>query len=189
VTIDELFLATVDDLESRVPLRRGEYDALMSAGLLRKLLLDRWPLIDQVNRPPTRQLDISYEVVDQRPPPAAYGWMLNGGLYPDAHRRQLPTVALTRGEFLRCPVLGAFGETFTVRELIKFMANVHGAVHAGKPRSRKEEALAEFVQGTRLTVHHGSYSGGIHDLAGIGKITLAAVSDLRQIVEKESGCV
>jgi hypothetical protein len=185
VTIDELFLLTLQDLEKRVPLGRGEYDALMTAGLLRKLLLDEQPLIDLANRPPTRRMRIRYEIVDQQPPPGAHGWVPNGNLHPGA-----PTggsmVSLSRDAFLARPVLVAFGETISVRELIKFMANIQGAVHVTRPSSPKDEALWEFAWGTRFILPHAQYSGGIHDLVGIGKIVLDAVTALPEVVARET---
>lgn len=47
---DELFLYTMRDLRRRVEAPTDEYDLLMAAGLLRKLLLDDQPLVHQVNR-------------------------------------------------------------------------------------------------------------------------------------------
>jgi hypothetical protein len=41
LTKDDLFLFTLEDLDTRLQLHRGEYDALTLAWLLRKLLLNR----------------------------------------------------------------------------------------------------------------------------------------------------
>ena len=46
---DELFLRTLEDLDRRTTVP-DEYEALLAAGLLRKLLLDEAPLAHQVNR-------------------------------------------------------------------------------------------------------------------------------------------
>ena len=45
---DQLFLRTLGDLEQRAA-TTDEYGALLAAGLLRKLLMDSHPLVDQVN--------------------------------------------------------------------------------------------------------------------------------------------
>ena len=58
ITVDELFVRTIDDLEERAG-TTDEYE-LLAAALLRKLLLDRPPLMDQVNR--TRRLPISFRI-------------------------------------------------------------------------------------------------------------------------------
>jgi hypothetical protein len=49
MTHDELFLDTLDDLEARSQLGRGEYDALKMAGILRLLFIDSRPLVDTIN--------------------------------------------------------------------------------------------------------------------------------------------
>jgi hypothetical protein len=46
LTKDDLFLFTLEDLDTRLQLHRGEYDALTLAWLLRKLLLK--PLRDKI---------------------------------------------------------------------------------------------------------------------------------------------
>jgi hypothetical protein len=46
---DQLFLRTLEDLDRRTT-AADEYEALLAAGLLRKLLLDETPLLHQVNR-------------------------------------------------------------------------------------------------------------------------------------------
>ena len=44
----------------------------------------------------------------------------------------------------------------------------------------------DYMWGARVSGPEGMYSGGIHDLIAIGKIVLDAVSDLRQLVEREA---
>jgi hypothetical protein len=46
---DQLFLRTLEDLDRRTAVA-DEYEALLAAGLLRKLLLDETPVVHQVNR-------------------------------------------------------------------------------------------------------------------------------------------
>ena len=46
---DQLFLRTLEDLDRRTTVA-DEYEVLLAAGLLRKLLLDEVPLVHQVNR-------------------------------------------------------------------------------------------------------------------------------------------
>ena len=120
MTIDEFFLLTLDDLEKRVPLGRGQYDALMSAALLRKLLLDSQPLIALANRPPARRLPIRYQLEDIRPTPGVKIWSANGFFYP-GNSTGGSVVSLGRDRFLAHPILVLYEETITVRDLIKFM--------------------------------------------------------------------
>ena len=140
MTIDEFFLLTLDDLEKRVQLGRGQYDALMSAGLLRKLLLDSQPLITVANRASSRQLEIRYKLEDIRPTPGVKIWTANGFFYPGSSSGG-SIVSLGRDAFLAHPILVLYEETITVRDLVKFMANVQGAVHLTQPATSKDEAL------------------------------------------------
>jgi hypothetical protein len=55
---DEPFLETLDEIDGRLQFNQSAYNLLMVAGLLRKLLLDDNPLVDQVNR--SRHLKIRY---------------------------------------------------------------------------------------------------------------------------------
>jgi hypothetical protein len=72
---ETLFLRTLDDLEARIRPGIDEYEVLLIAGLLRKLLLDDPPLIDQVNR--ERKLRLRF-VINARPPV----WQLAGSEPP-----------------------------------------------------------------------------------------------------------
>src|SRR5438094_6089576 len=84
MTADELFLFAVDDLEGRTQLGQGEYDALMMAALLRKLLIDDTPLIHVVNR--ERRLALRFRVTDIGPPKSVAPedcWMPNDAFHPD----------------------------------------------------------------------------------------------------------
>jgi hypothetical protein len=57
--VDRLFFHTLRDLERRTA-ATDEYEVLMSAALLRKLLLDKSRLIDQVNR--IHRLDLRFRI-------------------------------------------------------------------------------------------------------------------------------
>jgi hypothetical protein len=54
---DALFIRTLRDLEQKAS-SSDEYEVLLAAGLLRKLLMDALPLVDQVNA--TRRLKLRF---------------------------------------------------------------------------------------------------------------------------------
>ena len=62
MTHDEYFLDTLDDLEARSQLGRGEYDALMMAAILRRLFIDDSPLVDTINRREGRRLQLKFRM-------------------------------------------------------------------------------------------------------------------------------
>jgi hypothetical protein len=65
-SIERLFLTTLRDLRFRVD-TQDPYLILGSSALIRKLLLDDYPLPDQVNR--KYRLKVSFEVTQPRVPP------------------------------------------------------------------------------------------------------------------------
>jgi hypothetical protein len=129
VNVDELFLFTLDDLESRLELGRNEYDALMGAWLLRKLLLNgRRSLVSAVADP--RGYDARIRTKDDRPGPTIQLWGPEGAMVPDG---TAATVDLTPQDFLKWPavvMLDASSQpiTLTVSDVIFYLANVAGAV-------------------------------------------------------------
>jgi hypothetical protein len=146
MTADELFLLTFEDLEERVALGRGEYDALMSAWLLRKLLLDEQPLVHRANR--SRRLKLKFRMCDDQPPAGIEGWGPGHFLWPDPENQSgRPIVELTLDQFLSRPTLVAFGHIITVRDLIKFMANYEGAVHTTVPNDEENEGPVGYAMG------------------------------------------
>ena len=58
---EELFLRTIEDLEESIS-STDSYTVLQASALLRKLLLDDYPLVDQVNQ--TYKLKIKFEIID-----------------------------------------------------------------------------------------------------------------------------
>jgi hypothetical protein len=128
VTIDELFLFTLEDLEERAELGKGEYDALIMASLLRKLLLDEIPLAHAVNR--ERREHIRFRVTDLTPPRGVESWAFDDVFHPSGAWPEHTMVDLTLKQFLNRTAVVAFKECVSVRELIKFLAHNYGAVHA-----------------------------------------------------------
>lgn len=182
---NELFLETLAELQRRIAPGGGEYDVLMAAGLLRKLLLDESPLMDQVNR--QKKLRIRFRancggpsrvIIEDRP----VFWSQQDGFDPETGlvRRGGPT-KLTKDQMLRCVVLLTRGHEITVHELIDAVAHVEGAVHAGKPHGPKEEALAAVAQEIRV----GGLPPATRALLAIARVTLRGLEPLRSAVRQE----
>jgi len=196
MTYDELFLCTVEDLESRLrrakPARahtaRQQYEMLMVSSLLRKLILDRGSLVSLVNR--TRRILLRYKVA---------GWpYLSGtgtgrvyvrsrfeaGALPaippeelSAYFREvLREKDLTLDQMLATP-LAIYNEVaFTAKGVIRYAANLGGGVHVGgEPRNEMEEALQRF--GGDIWVN--GYSMAVAGLWDIGEVVVAGLEPLR----------
>lgn len=180
---DQLFLDTLADLRERVE-AGGDYSLVKATALLRQLLLDREPLVDQVNR--KHRIRLLY-LVGGKPeesiaglrsmiPELAFLGLLDllhpSGLPPSAPRELLP-----KDRFLRLPVLFITGRTYTVRDLIEHAAHVLGGVHSGRPEGEHERVLAEFQQ-----LFVGGQLPQIRSLRSISLVVLDALEPLREAV-------
>lgn len=185
---DQLFLRTLEDLERRTAVA-DEYEALLAAGLLRKLLLDEAPLVHQVNR--YRRVRIRFRINGETPVEKAVlednpvFWLIGDAIDPEAFPApglSAPTEAKL-DQFLARTVIVAQGERLSVGDLIKQVAHIDGAVHKGKPTNAREELLDKmsrsmFFRDLPATVHHVQLAG---------KIVVRALTPLRDAILAEPG--
>jgi hypothetical protein len=173
---DTLFLRTLDDLDRRIKARRDEYEVMAIAGLLRKLLLDADPLLNQVNR--TRGLRIRFvtslpasmsnDDLPEPPPPGAPPFV-----------RGFRTV--TRDGLMSRFAAWIAPHEYSVKDLILYVANVKGGIHAGTPRDDREAVLEKA--GSQIRV--GGFDPSVYALFGIAEVVLKGLEPLRQRVEAD----
>lgn len=180
VDADRLFLHTLEDLERRTA-ATDEYEVLMSAALLRKLLLDRTRLTDQVNR--GHRLDLRFRISAVSPyeqllyEDNPVFWVIEDALDPDSALAYAPFGA-TRDQFLARRVMRFSGSWLTVRDVINQLANIEGAVHRGEAKDAREQALQEVAEFYR----HSGLPGAVNQIKLIGRITVRGLSPLRDAV-------
>jgi hypothetical protein len=186
VNRETLFLRTLDDLGRRVQPAIDEYEVLLIAGLLRKLLLDKRSLIDQVNR--ERRLRIRYVINASRPvwesagsPPPVF-WSIQDGLDPETALTAVEPKAVSRDELLAKVVMRARSEPVSVKDVILHTANVVGAVHAGESREDVDRLLEQVANQLSL----GGYRPDVLPLQAIGRVVLRAMTPLREQIEREA---
>jgi hypothetical protein len=176
-----LFVETVTDIDRRSQRRTAynRYELLGIAPLLRKLLLDRGPLLDKVKsdrlngplifavhpwRPPTpvdRQDDPKYELQLGTP---------DIGAEADPPAEGVPS-------FLSTVVGQVGGDDLTVKQVIRYYAHAEGGVHFGVPEDPVEVKLARVAP---LLVGHST--GQIEILARLGRVTAQALEPLRDAI-------
>ena len=185
---DQLFLRTLGDLDRRTTVA-DEYEALLAAGLLRKLLLDEAPLVHQVNRYRREPIlfRINGETLLERTifEDDPVFWAIGDAIDPDAFPAPGMSAPMdaTLKEFLARTVMLARGQRLSVRDLIKQVAHIDGAVHKGKPTKAREELLDEmsrfmFFRDLPSTVHHVQL---------IGRIVVRALTPLREAILADKG--
>jgi len=104
-------------------------------------------------------------------------------LNPAAIGRNEAPVTLTRDQFLRVVVMAFNGTVLTVRDMIRFEANIGGGVHVDDPSKLEDRMVAEinkqvYVWGLRPTLHM---------LTAVGHGVLAALAPLRAAVRSATG--
>ena len=176
---DQLFLDTLKDLEERI-VAEDPYKILGASAVIRRLLLDDQPLIDQVNR--AHRLKLSFECTKRWEMPVGVPeptlWATQDGFDATAPPF-LTRQTVTLDQLFACVLLTVNGHQFTLREVVLFEANVMGAVHAGPPREEKERALAEINDYFAI----GGYRASLRQLCAIGRVVLRGLAALRAAIE------
>ena len=181
---ENLFLETLKDLEARVS-ARDPYTILGASALIRKLLLDDVPLVDQVNRKFT--LKLSYEVTESGgfphgiPEPVFYS--VQDGIDPETSRPGKRRKTVNRHQLLSYVLLKVEGKECTLRDIVLFEANVMGGVHAGSPEEEKEKALRQINDMFAI----GGYRASLRQLQAIGRVVVKGLAPLRSAIHNAYG--
>lgn len=176
---DTLFLETLRDIRGKSDSNnpRPEYEAQQLGWLLRKLLMDGHPLIDLANR--KHRLPIRFLVDDGSPyqdmvlsmGPEFYS-LVDAFDPQDSGVAGARVIEVDRDGLLARPILLLKSDWYSVRDIIKYVAEVEGAVHRGQP-SAKERVLAESGIGI------GGYdSPAVRSLFPVGRVVARGLEPL-----------
>jgi hypothetical protein len=177
-----LFVETIADVRRRSedPAARSRYELLGIATLLRKLLIDRSPLLNTVRaaRPevPTefRIRQWSAPEDSQHGEDLPYLLRLGGSeLVGGPEDPALPKLK----QFIGARVGMVQGRLLTVREVVKYYANVEGGVHFGVPEEDVQRVLSQMAP-----MLLGRSTGHIGILAHLGAIVVDALTPLRESI-------
>ena len=178
LSANQLFLRTIVDLGNR-SISSDPYEILGISGLLRKLLLDDHPLLDQVNREYKHR--ITFRVIECKSPDLLKAektiyYDVIDALDPDAPINSDDVVLhLKKDAFLNKLVAFFNDSPITIRDIIKYEANIGGGVHA--PNAPKDETHNNIRDLNRLFVLKG-YSVTTYHLRLIAKVVLLALKPL-----------
>lgn len=169
----DYFSRTVDDLRDRSLGPAEEYSMLRASGLIRQMLMDREPLAPRVAK--RLGMPLRFEVADfdasriyesARIPPSAT-WANPSPIGESGVAVDLPG-------FLAHKVATIASESFTVRDVVRAVAHVHGGVHYFSPENDREQRLVDYDRRRNvreLGILHAS-------VQSIGQITVAALEPL-----------
>jgi hypothetical protein len=181
---EALFLNTLRDLAGHVA-ESDEYTVLGASALIRKLLIDGTPLVDQVNQ--THRLKVTFAISESNPSipgvPEPTFWSVQDGLDPETSRPGKPRKIVNRDQLLATVLAIVNGKSYSLRDIVLFEANVMGGVHAGSPKEEKERVL-QSINGT-LAI--GGHRASLRQLQAVGRVVLKGLEPLRVAVATASG--
>jgi hypothetical protein len=176
-------------LESRI-VATDEFRMLEISALIRKLLIEGFPLVDQVNRHYSHlKLKIVFEICELSPPtptagaPAPTFWSVNDGLCPEPFWPRIPRKVVNRDQLLATVLAVVKGKSYTLREIVLFEANIMGGVHYGSPKEEKEKVLEALNSAIVL----GGRRPSLRQLQAIGRVVLKGLEELRAAVTSAHG--
>lgn len=173
---EQLFIHTIQDIKERLA-STDSYEILMIAALLRKLLLDAFPLVDQVNK--SRRIKIKF-IINNRPVPSDHHvdfWSIEDGLDPETSRFQNPK-EVNKDQLLGTAVLKIEEKTFTIKHVILHLAHIEGAVHAGKTKDEKDKILEKVVKEMNI----GGLPASLRLLKAIARVILKGLQSLEMAI-------
>ena len=176
-----LFVEAFEDLERRLE-ERTLYAAVRCAAILRQMFVDRHTLVAQAKKGHSIKLVFSVlhpPVIDYaalglpRPNMEVLGEQIEGTPKP------MIRTNLNHDQFLKYTVARVEDSTFSVRDLIAFLANARGGVHLGAPDD-DQVLLAELETKFPLPFvdAHGPVKATVLSIRGVAKIALDGIRPL-----------
>jgi hypothetical protein len=152
-------------------------DLLDIAAILRLFLCDEKCLVHTVNR---KKVKLTFRVGVLRDPPGlppATIHMLGDAIDPDIGPPWRSAVELNADGFLRRIVHKFSGEPYSVKDAIKFAANVAGGVHFD-PKPKEDDVKNKVLKAYAEHMTIGNLPLGIRELRAIAIVTVRALEPL-----------
>ena len=183
------FVGAMRDLESCAA-SWDQYHNLRVPGIVRLLLMDSSPLVDQVNREFRQKIrfhigsawdrarveagnipvtDLIVATVSDSFDPESIAFRSDAGKQPRE---------VTRDQLLGAIILIIEGTFVTVADFVRHLAYVHGLTHGGKPIDDTDKALLAM----RRTIQVGETALGIREIRAIGAVVHRGLKPLYDAV-------
>ncbi len=176
----DTFCDKYDDLEKLVTSLKP-YDLQRASAIIRHLIIDGYPLVDQINR--TYRLKITFPVAKITTPdlsrPLNRGlsyWDIQDGLYREDMKPEL-LESVKREKLLSKVVMLVEGVEITVKDAIKYEANYQGGVHNTEVDLTKQEVVKMDL--LHRTIRVGGFRPTQRIMKAVGRTVLAGLKELR----------
>lgn len=149
---------------------------LLLSGLVYKLLYDRHPLVDVAN---TSGQQIVFSVNDRKLPtdPTLVFYSIEDGIDPDTSVPHLTNaVRMDRNGLYQQPVMVVKGEAITVKDLIRFLRDKQGSVHADNVSLTDKDKLMKELQATLFI---GGTNSGLRLMRAIARVVIKGLNPLK----------
>ncbi|WPR73056.1 hypothetical protein SLW70_08045 [Flavobacterium sp. NG2] len=177
-TEEKILLNIICDLQERFE-KLTEYDLLKASGLIRQLIVDTNPIIEQVNK--NYKLKIVYRVQKRFKMPAGKIdedgtiWKPLYGMTFIAPKEDSSNIELLKkDEFFKYELLHYNGESFSVLDIIKICANKYGGIHYDETKNQKEL----LIDTTHFGLTFNNSSSVLQSMYSIIEICLEAFNPL-----------
>lgn len=167
-----ILVESVPDLQRRTQPSATAYEQLGVAAILRRLLLDKHPVLHRA-RSRLGLPEPVFEFVPHREPEierAPTGLQMQFQI--GSLDRASPTHSTGLEGFLAARAGTLFGAPVTVRDVIRHFAHAHGGVHLGAPESSFERVVQRIAS---VAPGHSIWTLG---LASIGRVAARAMTPL-----------
>lgn len=189
----ELFIHKYNELK-QLSKALDHYSMLKASAILRLFFVDKSNLVDQVNKTFSKKIYFTLVESDfflfKKMPELKPSYQYDS-ISPDGYRSDL-IKNVNKDYFLAMPLLCYEGELYTVRQIIKFGANVLGGVHYD-PTSKQDP---DYVILTRLKDdledklefirQLGGYMPPLNVLVPLSSVSEVAIQSLATLYEKVS---
>jgi len=169
ITEDEyIFKRKYEELEHLVS-SKDDYDVLKISAILRLLLLEG--LMHKANK--RFKIHVSFKIgirtykIPGFPDPDV--WSAQDGIYPPSSRTPHIFKEVKVDKFLSTPLMKLENEILTLKDIIRYEANVKGGVHVGKVNKNKPK---ESILESSSIFQVGNFRLSLRQLIAIGKVTL-----------------
>lgn len=178
-----LFLKTLEDIENKIQSNES-YEVLLIAALIRKLFLDSTPLVDQVNKSFKIKFKFVVACLDEpflesieSLPGTTYFNTLNS-IDPESGVATIIRKSLNKDQFFQMIVIITGEHRYSVKDVVRYLAHIRGAVHIGEPITAKDHDFKCADQMVRVNKIEGSFES----LRAIARIVIRALSPLKTAV-------
>jgi hypothetical protein len=172
------FIKRIEELQKLVN-AKTDFDILKISANLRLLLLDG--LFHKANA--RSRIKTEFIIGDFNVPTSAIMWSIQDGLYPPTSHIPHKIRKTNLDGFLSTPIMIHSGNLLTVKDAIKFEANVKGGVHVGEPKPNEIREVTFEKAGNFLVI--GGLRPSLRQLISIGRVTLASMKPLYEKLKAE----